>query len=254
MTMATYTIELKDVIERIFGTSYDKHEWVQEYHSVVFNQMRYGRLPFVDDWGKLGLGYYPIFDERYRDVLNGKIVDEYFNREIGTETIDNFLLIIRKKMDQIMPFYNNLYESEKIKFDPLSTIDITTDSSSEGSEESNITGSASSNSVTKSGSRTVSQELPQVQLSGNGDYATSAADANSDGTIDGTNTSDNKSDSSNSNNSYSHSRGFQGVASDLLIRYRNSILNIDTMILSDIEDCFMLVLNTADSYSDREWI
>lgn len=252
--MSTYTIELKDVIEIIYGTNFDRYDWAQEYHEVRFNGVKYGKLPIVPDWSLMGLGTYPIFDENYRDVINGKIVDEYFNREIGTETIDNWLLMIRKKMDQIMPYYNKLYLSEQIEFDPISTIDITTKANSSGKETGINEVTATTSSDTQSGSRTVSQELPQTLLSGNGDYATAASDANSDSKISSSNSQNGQTDSTNENESNSTTSGYQGVAAELLMRYRNTIINIDTMVISSLEDCFMLVLNSGDSYTQRGWI
>lgn len=74
----------------------------------------------------IGLNTYPIFDEDYREGLNQKIIDRYFNREIGMETIDMFQLAMRRKMNEIMPLYNKLYLSEQIKFDPLHTVDYET--------------------------------------------------------------------------------------------------------------------------------
>ena len=251
--MATYTTELKRVIENIFGSVMDPDEFEQTYHSVEFKGTKYDRLPIVPDWSKIGLGTYPIFDEDYRDILNGKIVDEYFNREIGTETVDNFLLILRKRMDQIMPYYNKLYMSETIEFDPLATIDITTSTSSNTDETGNSTGNVDTTSETKSGSRSVAQELPQTMLSGNGEYATSATDANADTNVTGGSNQVSNSQSNVDSTGESHSKGFQGVASDLLMRYRNSLLNIDVMVLGELNECFMLILNNGSAYAQRDW-
>ena len=89
-----------------------------------------------------GLKDYPIFDESYRDVLNKKIMDEYFFREIGTETPGRFRHHLNHTMAMIMPYYNQLYESQMLVIDPLlsykdteemrRTVDMdTTDNSSE---------------------------------------------------------------------------------------------------------------------------
>lgn len=67
----------------------------------------------------LELNKYPIFDESYREVLNKKIVDEYYFREIGVETPERFKHHLNHTMDMIMPYYNQLYESELLKIDPL---------------------------------------------------------------------------------------------------------------------------------------
>ncbi len=88
--MANYTIELHKLIEMGFP------------------------LP-------LGKNDYPIFDENHRAILNDKIIAHYYFREIGQETPSRFAFNLRRKMNEIMPYYNKLYESELIKYDPLFT-------------------------------------------------------------------------------------------------------------------------------------
>ena len=70
---------------------------------------------------KLPLDEYPIFDENHRAILNDKIIAHYYFREIGQETPSRFAFNLRRKMNEIMPYYNQLYESELIKYDPLFT-------------------------------------------------------------------------------------------------------------------------------------
>lgn len=69
---------------------------------------------------------YPIFDENYRYVLNKKILMHYYTREIGLETVGLWKLKMRTKLNEIMPYYNQLYESELIKFNPLYDTQVTT--------------------------------------------------------------------------------------------------------------------------------
>src|SRR5690625_4901770 len=104
--MASFTMPLKRVIELTGGTV----------------QLENGISKLTG--GDVGLQYYSIFDDDYRDILNVKIIDHYWNREIAHETIDMFQLATRRKMNEIMPYYNQLYESTKIEFDPLSTVKL----------------------------------------------------------------------------------------------------------------------------------
>lgn len=55
------------------------------------------------------IGWYPIFDEEYRSVLNQKIVSHYLNYNIGYESASLFYFYITRKMNEIMPYYNQLY-------------------------------------------------------------------------------------------------------------------------------------------------
>lgn len=69
----------------------------------------------------LALNEYPIFAEEYREYLNQKIIDHFYFREIGQETPDRFNFFLKRKMNEIMPYYNELYKSQLIEFDPMAT-------------------------------------------------------------------------------------------------------------------------------------
>lgn len=70
---------------------------------------------------QLDLNRYPLFMEEYRPFLNQKIIDHFWFREIGAETPDRFNFYLGRTMNELMPYYNKLYESECIKYDPLAT-------------------------------------------------------------------------------------------------------------------------------------
>ena len=62
---------------------------------------------------------YPIFDTNYKPVLEKKILKHFYTREIGYETYGRWKLALDAKMNEIMPYYNKLYNSELITFNPL---------------------------------------------------------------------------------------------------------------------------------------
>lgn len=252
--MATFTMQLKDVVEHLYGTSPDPDDFVQEYAPATYNGVTYGKLPTVPQWDEIGLAYYPIFHTDYRAILNGKILDEYYNQEICTETIDNFTLILRKKMDQIMPYYNQLYLSQELEFNPLLTMDIqsTGVNTVEGTETVHADNIAETQ--TKANSRATNMNFPQTALAGNADYATSAVDSNSDSDVDATSAQDSNSESNTASNSDTHVTGYQGNLSNLIVAYRNSLLNIDTMVLDEIKDCFMMLHNNGDAYTPHNYL
>lgn len=68
---------------------------------------------------------YPIFDETYKAVLETKILKHYYTREIGEETYGLWKLRLDTKMNEIMPYYNQLYKSTLLEFNPLYDVDIT---------------------------------------------------------------------------------------------------------------------------------
>lgn len=250
--MATFTMELKEVIALLYGETMDEDDYEQEYAAFTFNGVTYGKLPVLPQYNDIGLGYYPIFNENYRAILNGKIIDEYYNQEIGTETIDNFQLIMRKKMDQIMPFYNQLYDSLDIPYSALETMDIHSvgSSSLNGTETSN--GTTTSVTGTKTGSRIIGSDFPQSMLSGDEDYASNGSDVNSTVDVDGNVINNGESENNSNSNSDTRVTGYQGIASRLVMEYRSSLINIDTMIIDEVKDCFMLLLNNGDEYFATE--
>lgn len=78
------------------------------------------QLRHVLDMGyDLGLKNYPIFSESHRRELNEKIVNHFRYREIGYETVTQFIFALNRKMFEIMPFYNQLYESEELEISAL---------------------------------------------------------------------------------------------------------------------------------------
>jgi len=230
--MAAFTIKLKDVITATGGTVALNDDGVT-----------------IVTGGNIGLNYYKPYEAAHKSILDGKIIDHYFNREIGQETIQMFQLAMRRKMNEIMPYYNELYKTLTFEFDPMHTIDIHT--VAVGKEIQNVKVEDNAESVTdhKSGSRTVQSELPQTMLAGNADYATSGVDATT--TSDGTTvaTSEKSSDSDTDNNTDTQVTGYQAYPSNLIAQYRDIILNIDGMILMELDTLFMQVWNHGDDYN-----
>jgi len=67
----------------------------------------------------LGMDIYPIFSEEYRTTLNSKIFNHYYFHEIGFETVSRFKHYLNNTMNEIMPYYNKLYQSELLAINPL---------------------------------------------------------------------------------------------------------------------------------------
>lgn len=199
--------------------------------------------------GDIGLKSYPIWEESYRETLNQKIINHYHSQEIGLETLDMFRFAMKRRMAEIMPFYNELYKTTIRDIDPLSTIDIHTVTA--GTSNSESTGESESTTATEntSGSRAVNSQAPQVQLSGQGDYATSAADTNSNSNASGTGGETSTSSNNDETTNDSHTSGYQGIPGDLLMSFRDSLLNIDLMIIGELTDLFMMVWGNSDSYT-----
>ena len=88
-----------------------------------------------------GLKNYPIFNETYRDTLNAKITEHYLYYELGFETEARFVHRINNFMNETMPYFNKLYESELLTINPLLTFSRTEN----GTAENTLNTSGSSN-------------------------------------------------------------------------------------------------------------
>ena len=62
---------------------------------------------------------FPIFDETYRPLLEKKILRHYYTREICEETVGLWKLRLQDRLCMIMPYYNQMYESELLEFNPF---------------------------------------------------------------------------------------------------------------------------------------
>lgn len=240
--MATFTMSLADVIKATGGSV--------EVEPMTYKGTDMGAIGKLTG-GEIGIDMMPIFDEEYRNILTGKIVEHYWNREIGHETIDMFRMRMRTKLNEIMPFYNQLYKSTEIPYEALSTINLKTESRNTTSGTESTTGSATGESESVAESRAVNSTTPQTMLAGNEDYASSAADSGSSNI--GTSKNDSEANSSSAAESDSDSlvSGYQGTPADLIMRFRDSLINIDLMVIRDLEELFMQVFDNADSYTGK---
>lgn len=213
----------------------------------------------------LGLKDYPIFDESYREQLNNKIIQHYYFREIGFETEALFKNRLNQKMNEIMPYYNQMYESSKLKIDPLSTIDLeevfsrksktTGEGTSSTSGTGNNTNNFNSTDTTDYGKISKFSDIAQAQTTPNeilnDKYLTSATvdDGQDKNTNTGTNTSQTDSTTSGTSTDKRNldedttltRKGNNGTASEseLLNMYRETFLNIDMMIIDDLDELFL---------------
>lgn len=125
--MSKYTTEVRYICENAAG--YDESKGYQSVNDIL--------TEVANDI----IGDYPIFDENYRTALNVKILRHYYTREIGFETVGLWKLKLNTKLNEIMPYYNKMYQSELLQFNPLYDVDLTTKrettGDSVGSETSN---------------------------------------------------------------------------------------------------------------------
>ena len=145
--MAKYTTQVRNICEQKAGL--EESKGFNDVDSIIDNS-----------WDKIFTTHCTFFDEQYRSVICKKILKHYYTREIGLETVGLWQLFMNRKLEEIMPYYNKLYESELIQFDPMHNMNLTKSKTSTGEEAGNVgvTGNNSFNeSVTDSRDTTESE-------------------------------------------------------------------------------------------------
>ena len=248
MKVSSYTTEVRFICESLYrlehSTGYNDIEKIlKAVHKKIFD---------FD---------YPIFDEKYRSVLEIKILRHFYTREIGFETVGLWKLKLADKMNTIMPYYNKWYASDLLEFNPLWDTDFTRKGNindtnkSKNDSTANSTTTDNGKQTNSNASKTKSKfsDTPQGSISSleNDTYLTSATIDETNGSY--TNTAENT-NVNNSTNTINHEatnlneyfeivQGNRGVFDNgtMLTHYRATFTNIDKMLLNEMEDLFMLL-------------
>ena len=205
-----------------------------------------------------------------REQLNKKILDHYKYREIGFETVGRFIDELRITMNEIMPYYYQMYKSADVLNgvdDPFGNVDIvetydetiTGKSTGKSNNTSKTNSESTSDTTMNDNSKTVHTTTPQtnVNIAANDIESVPYADdinwnqnsSNSTGTNkDNADTTSSGSSEGTSEGKTSHTltrKGNQGVntyAHDLK-ELRETFNNIEQMIINDkrLSELFMLV-------------
>ena len=194
-----------------------------------------------------------------RDELNNKILSYYRFREIGFETVGRFLFELETALNEIMPYYNQLFYSADQDFNPIYNVDYVRNTQRNKSD-TNIGSQSSSTNASATGtstdnSKNVTSDTPQNQLGITNeqidqlDYASEASwGKNSNSTSDTSSSTSNASNSVIGNEKegiVETTKGNFGVTSaqDLIMKYRETLLNIEQLIIHDkrIAELFMLI-------------
>lgn len=257
------TVELREIVES--GVDIWDFEYVTPAPHVF--------IPGgVDETGQpVGQGYQVPFDKK---ALEQKILDHYWFREIGQETVGRWLHCFRTRMREIMPYYKQLYEFEA-KFyaveDPLESYNLTETYEREHSGSGTASGTASGESGTTSASersatseKTVSNAMtrrfsdtPQSEIGNLDDYLTEATrednlasddsseSENTSGTTSGTTSESTQQNTEESGTErYTLTRkgniGVQPLGGEVK-NIREAFINIDLMVINEFKDLFLQV-------------
>ena len=189
---------------------------------------------------------YPIFDEDYRETLNNNILYHYYENEIGFETAPLFRFYLNQKLNEIMPYYNELYKvQKKLITDNLLLNNVNLTEQLQGSNTTSTSSTSQSTNSGTSNSKNLFQDTPQGEISNtdinNQKWATNL-------TLDSNNTSNTINDSNSAsgqgtNNYIKTIIGNNGnkFNIDILKDIQNNLMNIDLMVINELNDLFMQI-------------
>lgn len=250
--MSKYTTELRYVCERLAGlteSSDDVEAVIASARTKVFD------FP------------YPIYDEDYRSTLELKILRHFYFREIGFETVGLWKHYLNTKLNEIMPYYNQLYKSTLLEFNPLYDVDLTTDRKNTENSNRDFKKNTTSKDVTQATTQTHNQvqnentnwnyfsDTPQGGIDGVASlaYLTTATKVSDDGstttnlsgldnsTVDRTGTDSDNTVYNSTLDYLEHVSGKTGGSSysARLLEYRDTFINIDSLILNELSELFI---------------
>lgn len=182
---------------------------------------------------------YPIFDENYRKTLNNNILHHYYENEIGFETAPLFRFYLNQKLNEIMPYYNELYKVQKKIIDDkllLNNVNLT-----EELKGRNTTQTSSVSQSTNKG-KNLFQDTPQGNISQQDINAQNVYATNI--TLNDNSINDNSSANGSGTNEYiktiiGNNGGKFNI--DVLNDIKNNLMNIDLMIINELYDLFMQI-------------
>jgi hypothetical protein len=255
--MSSYTMTLKEVID-FLGSD--------EGYSTR-DKIEIGRTKLFDF-------DYPIFNADYKKVFETHFIRKFYMREIGFETEGLFKFQLETWLIINMPYFNKLFESELIQYDPLTnsktTVTHTKTTDKDQTQTSNTNGSNQATSkqdttgslIEDNFDRQLDSDNPDSRLAittkdGEGviQYAKNIKENNENNskTSSGNTTStanDNTSVDSNANAVINETEDFVqsrvgkiGVQSysKMLNEYRDSLLRVENKIFNEMQELFMLV-------------
>lgn len=184
---------------------------------------------------------YNLYDNDLKSAFEKKFIDHFYFYEIGLTPIARFKKALQIKLNDIYPYFKQLYQTEL----RCNDIDFMLNKDLKEQYTRELTGNSSVNqsstSTSNDTSLNINNDTPQNKIDDLDNYMTSASKNTDNSTMNssGTNSAEN-----NSTETYSLvSQGNIGVTSsaELLEKWRNVLINIDQLIFEECNDLFMLI-------------
>ena len=216
--MAKYTMELRELFEPLkfnppIYSRQDVEDWFKDYELEDYlTQNQINTIMESNVWSK--------------EKLARKIVDHYYMREIGFETIALFRHQVKVMMNELMEEYLPLIYSSSIEYDPLVNVDV----------ETTLSRRVDDAGTNNASGLTINSDTPQGEITKAnilaGNYASSTQGGES------TNSSSNQTIESSTTKTKGNS-GVSATAQKMIEQYRQNIRAIDREIINKLNILFM---------------
>lgn len=184
-----------------------------------------------------------IDNENIKRKFEEKFIDEYFFHEIGTETVFRFQHRLKTRLNKIMPYFKQLYQTElkandidfMLNKDLIETFERTIEGDTNSVNDILVNDeSINSNLESNIENGNASLDLDSGSLT-NVSKSTLSNENNTSSTMD---TSSNMKETTNL-----ISKGNIGITSsaELLEKWRKVLINIDELIINECSDLFMMI-------------
>lgn len=228
--MSKYSFELRELFEPIkfnppLYTRSQIEGWFKDYE--LTDYLTQDQIDTINEYGVWN-----------KDKLAKKIVNHYYMRESGLETIGLFKHYAKIMMDELMEEYLPLIYSASISYDPLVNVDYT----ETFTRSANTNGSSNSSSSSSSSGLVVGSNTPQGQITKTGilagDYASSTSANENSGSISDTSQSAGTTQEAYTKGVKGNS-GVSATAQKMIVQYRENIRAIDKEIIEKLDILFM---------------
>ena len=177
-----------------------------------------------------------------KDKLAKMIVNHYYMREIGQETIGLFKHYAKVTMDELMEEYLPLIYSSAIEYDPLVNVDYTETFTRTANVDNN--GRSVSDSTNSGDSIGITSDTPQGRITKQnilaGNFATATSGTETSGSINNvTNTTSGSDSEEEYTKRIKGNSGVSATSQKMVEQYRNNIRAINREIIEKLEPLFM---------------
>ena len=184
-----------------------------------------------------------VNSEAIKSKFEEKFIDEYYFNEIGFETVARFQHRLKTKLNKIMPYYKQLYDTEIRSKD----IDFMLNKDLVEEYERVVTGENNSSSDLTVSDKTQNDNLESNIENGNASLELekgSLTNVSKSNLVNNTSSNNTLTDTTTQNEkTILTSKGNIGITSsaELLEKWRKVLINIDELIISECSDLFMMI-------------